>query len=432
MTQPTLVRRVPRRGLLRAAACLVLALVAAVPAPAAAAPATTSAKTTHWSLVSEGPQSETDELARVLDLAWPQFEAFFGAAPKLATDETLPVRLFESADAMKDAIRKGGGAAPDSGGYYCPVARTSYAFRQPSRWYTRTLVLHEAAHQFHLRGVAARPKGPHPSWWLEGLVEHVSHHTWDGTTLRTGVVPPISLEDRSGAVLAAVEADRAWSPEKVAADPLDRPKAMHVVKWMLEGAQGRPIPKWKDAQKRLDGGDAPKPRELAAILGGGDLRSKFAAWLPSVQQPLLSCFVEWDSTGADSVRGSGAAVVACRTRGAAREVSADVTVLEPSKPWRAGLLLHWGGGDDYVIFQMESGTSFFADARRDGKWTRLASGTLPEGGPERSLSAVRDGSDVVVSLAGTELARVAVPSATGPLGFCLEGCTADFRRLKFR
>ena len=41
-------------------------------------------------------------------------------------------------------------------------------------------------------------------------------------------------------------------------------------------------------------------------------------------------------------------------------------------------------------------------------------------------------SDVVVSLAGTELARVAVPSATGPLGFCLEGCTADFRRLKFR
>ena len=140
----------------------------------------------HYVLHSDGPEDEAREFSRVLEEAWPQMLAFFGTPPKLAKDERFRVRFFETVAEMQSAIVAGGGVAPDAGGYYCPVARTSYAFRQPTRWYTRTLLIHEVVHQFHLRGAATQTRGPPPAWWTEGIAEHVSHHTWDGTTLRLG------------------------------------------------------------------------------------------------------------------------------------------------------------------------------------------------------------------------------------------------------
>ena len=65
-----------------------------------------------------------DQVAE-LQALFPRHEAFFGAAPKVAKGERLRVRVFETAPAMQAAIRAAGGVAPDSGGYYCPVAKTS-------------------------------------------------------------------------------------------------------------------------------------------------------------------------------------------------------------------------------------------------------------------------------------------------------------------
>ena len=83
---------------------VVAAAISSAPAPGIAADATahvaaartSRATTEHYHLVTSGPQEECDEWARMLEAAWPQYAAFFGAAPALAKDERLEVRFVET------------------------------------------------------------------------------------------------------------------------------------------------------------------------------------------------------------------------------------------------------------------------------------------------------------------------------------------------
>ena len=407
---------------------VIVVVVALLFAPRPAMPAETTVQSEHYAFVTEGPEEEAQEFTRVLEAAWPQLTAFFATAPKLAAGERLSIRFFETQAAMREAIVQGGGAAPDSGGYYCPVAKTAYAYRQPSRWYTRTLLIHEATHQFHRLGAALG--GTPPSWWEEGLAEHLSSHTWDGRTLRLGVVPPVSLEDRSGAVWKSVHLDY---PVELIPDeqPLDRPRAMHLVRFLATGDNGRPLSTWKNLRKTLDRGGSFKTRELWKPFGKvGSFRERFVNWLPSVLQPFVSEFVEWDSLAADAVRGTAPVVAICRTREPAASIAATVEPADPSKPWRAGLLLAWRGPDDYIIGQVVSGTSVRVDHRVSGAWKTLFEGPLPAGaGPPWKLSAERRGSEAAFRVGDADAAVVTVPQ--GPLGLCLDACTAEFRDVRF-
>jgi hypothetical protein len=427
-----------RRAAARIAVRAALAALASIASPTAAtsfaraaadapaSPRVATVESEHYGLVSEGPEDEAKEFSRVLEAAWPQLAEFFGAAPKLAKGQRLTVRFFETQAAMNAAIVAGGGVAPDAGGYYCPVARTSYAFRQPTRWYTRTLLIHEATHQFHLLGVAAGAPQP-PSWWQEGLAEHLSHHTWDGTTLRLGVVPPVSQEDRFGA------ARRSMMPldypvESIPDEkPLDRPRTMHLVRFLATGDGGKPLPVWKALAATLDRGGTTKPRDLWKSFGRPQtFRDRFHGWLHEAEQPFLSEFVEWDSLAADAVRGTAGSVAICRTREPAASIAASVVPADPSKPWRAGLLLAWRGPDDYVIGQIDSGTSVRVDRRLAGAWQTLHEGRLPEGAAAPwKLSAERRGSEIALRIGDADAAVVTVPE--GPLGLCLDNCTAVFR-----
>jgi hypothetical protein len=106
------------------------------------------------------------------------------------------------------------------------------------------LLLHEAAHQFH--HFAATGHTSPASWYGEGVAEHLSHHTWDGTTLRTGVVPMLSLETRAKFALAAAESDDYQLDRMFAADSdVSRPECMHVVRYLLAGDDGKYAKKFK-------------------------------------------------------------------------------------------------------------------------------------------------------------------------------------------
>lgn len=406
------------------------ALCALCAAPARSAPSSVASE--HYELDSEGPEDECREFSRVLEAAWPQFLAFFGTPPKLAKGERLRVRFFETAAAMKAAIVAGGGAAPDSGGYYCPVARTSYAFRQPTRWYTRTLLLHEVAHQFHLRGAATQTRGPPPGWWTEGIAEHLSHHTWDGTTLRLGVVPPVSLEDRSGAALAAALA-KDFVPERILDEPMDRPRSMHLVRFLATAGGEKGAARWRDLAKTLDRGENLKPKDLdRGYANAAAFRARFVEWLGTVQQPLLSVFVEWDSTGEAAVRGRSASVCVCRTRGDAVSVEARAEPSDPEKPSRVGVLLEFDGPSDYVVGEILDGKTVRVDRLRGGAWDALHQGPVPDGlgaAPWR-VAAVRDGGNVTFRIGDADVYSFA--SHPGPLGLCVDACAADFREIRIR
>ncbi|MCG3135375.1 MAG: hypothetical protein HMLKMBBP_03001 [Planctomycetes bacterium] len=444
------------------AAALALSAGFAAPGPCATTPAVLApaaaedsgprrAASEHYEIEWAGEQADADEAAKVLERAWPLYAEFFGAAPKLPPGRRLRIEFHADADRMSAAIRARGGTPPPPGpgGYYCPVSETAFLFRQPSRWYTRALLIHEAAHQFHwlANAGAKNRKGPPVSWWGEGVVEHLAHHTWDGETLRLGVVPLATLEDYPAKAAAAAGA-AGFSWEKIP-EGGDRPVQMHLVRWLATGDGGKPVRGFDALRAQLDRGEAVSPKSIlrATGLDARTLASRIGSWLATVQQPMTPVFVDWDNPGARALRGRSGSVCAVRTKAPAASISASFRPRNGAR-WRAGLLIRCASADDYTIAVVDSGRELRVDTWKRS-WTTSA--VLPvtaqpaadgaEAGWWR-ISASRSANAVTVTVNGADYGPFRVDaaadggtndgSATGPLGLALDAADVDFRDIAFR
>lgn len=433
----------PARGLSQAlllALALLLAPEAMVPAgPAGCAQADGTpvpdrprgaVLTTHYELRSEGPSAEADEWGRVLEAAWPQLKAFFRAEPPLKEGERLRVVFTESAEAWTQAIRAAGGNPPGggAGGYYCPISRTAFLYRQPSAWYTRTLLLHEVAHQFHFLAATGN-RSPGARWYIEGVAEHLSHHAWDGTTLTLGIVPLLSLENRAGLALARVN-DPAFDIEALVNDgPHERPEAMHLVRYLLEGEGGNRRKRFEAMAEKLDRGG-----QAGALFGRSlgpprRLLDQWRDWLPEVQEPLAPVHVDWDTRGPRTVRGTSGGVSGCRVRRPAAAISATLAPL-PGARWSAGLLLHATDAAQYTVALVTPG-GLRVQRLEKGGWSMLPVGQPPPPGDQPwRLAATREGTRVTLRVNGGEVGTYDLPGDA--LGLAVDGCTMDFTGLDWQ
>lgn len=386
--------------------------------------------TAHYELRSEGPSAEAEEWGRVLEAAWPQLKAYFRAEPPLKDGERLRIVFTESAEAWSKAIASAGGHPPGggAGGYYCPISRTAFLYRQPSAWYTRTLLLHEATHQFHFLAVTGN-RSPGARWYIEGVAEHLSHHAWDGTTLTLGVVPLLSLENRAGLALARVH-DPAFDIEALVNDgPHERPEAMHLVRFLLEGEGGHRRKRFEGMAEKLDRGG-----QAGALFGRSlgsprRLLEQWRAWLPEVQEPLAPVHVDWDTRGPRSVRGTSGGVSGCRVRRPAAAISATLAPL-PGARWSAGLLLHATDAAQYTVALVTPGGLRVQRLERGG-WVMLPVGQPPAPGDQPwRLAASREGTRVTLRVNGGEVGTYDLPGDA--LGLAVDGCTMDFTELAWQ
>jgi len=415
----------------RILASVAIALVASSSAtPAADAPVT--AEGAHYRLVSSGPQSEADDWLKMLEAAWPQYVEFFGKAPPLAKDAKLAVAFFETLADMQAAIRAAGGSPPSgAGGYFDPISKTAYAWRQPSSWYTRTLVLHECAHQFHLLGRAA-PKASMPAWYVEGLAEHVSGHTWDGERLRLRVVPMLSLENRAGEALAATtngkfDLDAIFDAKS---DDAERPEFMHVVRYLCDADGGKLRPKFDEIATKLDRGAKCDAKACASAFGPAKkLLASIRAWLPSVQEPWESLTVEWDARGAAALRAYSPSVVSlCRRRAETTRVAARVRPIAAAGEWRAGVLLRYAGPDDFDVGMIRGGKKCRVDRRKNGAWETMEEVDAPGEVDGWRVEAVRTGGRVAFLVNGASVADLDEPP--GSMGLAADASTIDFTEIE--
>lgn len=406
-------------------------LLCGLPAAARAAPAagTTVVESAHYALLSEGPRPEAEDLSRLLEAAWAPLTAHFGAAPELPGGARLHVGFHETSAGASAAVKAAGGSPPafdqGVGGYYDPVSRGAYCFRQPSAWYTRTLLLHEAIHQFHYLAVAGN-RSPSAGWYVEGLAEHLSHHTWDGTTLALGVVPLLSLEDRPARALDAL-ADPAFDLEAlVGGGAAPRPESMHLVRFLLEGDGARYAKRFRRVAEAYDHGGASKALFARTLGAAGPLTQAWRAWLPGAQQPWVPIHVEWDPRGPTTLRGTSGVVSACRVRGPARRVTARW--VPPEGAWRAGALLEFTSMEAWTVGLVD-GVGVRVHRFSKGTWTPLLAALPPHppaGQPWR-LEAQRDGARVTLAVNGAPVGAWDLPGDA--LGLAIDACRIDFTDL---
>ena len=376
----------------------------------------------HYVLLHDTSEEQAAEFSRVLDAAWPEYRAFFEAEPDLAEGEKLRVIFTTTKAAFVAALEADGEPVPESGGYYAPGSRTAYLWKQPTVYYTRCLLLHEAAHQFHYLARTGNRSIP-VGWYVEGVAEYLCRHRWDGEQLALGVVPLISLKDYAAVALAELEAGEDLS-SALASGALSRPLSWALVSY-LQSAPHRA--RFAELRRDLDAGRA-GPEALGQTFGDHDqLAEALAAWLRGRQESWRQVFNQWEELAPGRIQGqAGPNIVSfCRPKELVQELSARLEV--PAKgAWSGGLLLAQNAPDDYVVAIVFSGERLLVNRLRDGSWTTLMQAPCPQRNEAEwlSLAATRDGDRCTLRVEGEEFGPFDLSGAA--LGLALQGGRARF------
>jgi hypothetical protein len=365
--------------------------------------------TAHYDLVAEA--GDAKDIGAMLEALYGHLSRYFGRAPR----ERLRVEFYATFDGFAAALRRDRQPEIKAGGYYSPVTKTAYLFAQPSEYYTRQLILHEATHQFHYLAATGN-RSVSPFWYAEGLAEYFGMHNWDGSELRVCVVPALSLEDYPARALTQLTAlkDDAQGIG-TAAVPVERPLAWALVSFLA----GRFPDRWRALAAKLDDGEKPeKAWEKCVGEAGPEFAKQFRAWIEEHQQPFRILWVSWQERG-DRIEGRSDACGVALVRKPGDRLEACVEA--KTGALNAGLLLNRTGDRDYVLVRAQEGRVSLV-RRAAGKDAELAFVESP--GPAAALVAVREGDEWVVRAAGKELGRV---PAAGDAGLFAEGCGASFK-----
>lgn len=414
---------------------VLLALAASTlraPARAQAADGLRFYDSAHYRLGTDAPEDTAREYTRVLEAAWPQMEAFFGKAPRLAKDERLHIYFSQTQDGWHDRLKADKVEIPvGAGGYYWPGNKRVYLWKQPTIYNTRQLLLHEAMHQFHYLA-CCNNVNPKDVWYIEGVVEHLSRHHWDGEKLTLGVVPLCSLENYPRLALELFE-----RPDFDLAAMIDdkrastRPEQWALVRYLLLGDDGKHKPRWDTLRPKLDGGQNGKQVFRQTIGEPRTLQPKILAWLKGQQEPLVPVWNEWWGLGPDSACGTATVTSGLRTREAATEFSA--TLHAPAEgTFKGGLLIGFEDTSTYCVALFDNHGAFSVNLRKENAWHVLKRGQAAPAGVQGQLQlkAQRTPGGIRLTQDDVEVGVFDLPGEK--LGLCLENCTLRFTGLAWK
>ena len=242
---------------------------------------------------SAGPDAEM--VGRMLDGLHVQLAEFFGRRP----EGRLEVEIYATRDAYREALRRDGLNYVGGGGYYAPGTKKVYLYPQPSEYFSRQLILHEAAHQFHFLAATGN-SAPRSAWYVEGLAEYFAMHRFDDDALETGVVPAVTLEDYPAKAIGALEACD-WDLEGVV---YGRVKAGRPLAWSLVHFLVNCHPaEFKQLARKLDRNQEPAAAWQATL---GRITPEFVGeyrkWVEDHAQPWSIVWAAWQELG-DKIEG---------------------------------------------------------------------------------------------------------------------------------
>jgi hypothetical protein len=391
-----------------------LAIVAAFLAFGSARAESADVTTEHYTLHAEN--LDAAEVGRMLEEFYRQMTGFFGKSPPAGK---LRVDIYSSKERFHAALAADSQPMVDAGGYYSPGTRKAYLWIQPTEYFTRQLILHEAAHQFHYLA-ATRNQGPSAKWYAEGLAEYYGMHNWDGVHLTLRTIPAITLEDYpahaldnfrnklhsdlAGMIAGRVVADRpeSWALIHFLADeyskkfPLLRVKLDH---------QADAATAWKE----VFGPVTPK------------FVKQFETWMEKNSQPWKIVWVNWQQSG-DVLEGKSASSALAVLKQTPTKLSAQVD--PKTATGKAGLIFGFESDKDFSVWQLWGTDEVRIVRRVKGSWTGIQTFKLPPGNGAPVLALAIARGEVALGANGAEITRT---QATGQVGLYVQGGGARIR-----
>ena len=381
---------------------------------------------THYQLLSEGHASEAQEMSNVLEAAWPQFTIFFQGAPKIR-QEKLRIYFFNTRESWLGKLAEDGHQAPNDGvgGRYFHANKTCYLYRQPTRYYTRCLLLHEAAHQFHYltRRIDEEISA---SWYMEGVAEHLSLHHWDGQTLQLGALP-VSIENYPGKALNTMTSTPRPLVAMIQNGQTNRPLSAMVIRY-LATKEPKKFPRFAKAIEKANASN----RLFQRTFGDYASFSKpFLDWLKSHQEPLDIRFDARERTGQKSLFGHSNDRISLAT------FDEDVSLVQCRIPnrrgetGRVGFVLSYRAQEDFTVALVDQNAQLEILTRVPNSWKRVERKALaPLPGSEIRLAAKRDDTGVSLLINDERLGPYTLPN--GSLGLVIDSCEVHFTGVSWR
>ena len=377
-----------------------------------AEPRVSDVTTEHYHVRSAGPDAEV--VGRMLEGLHGQLADFFGRRP----EGRLEVEIHATREAYREALRHDGLKYVGGGGYYAPETKKAYLFPQPSAYFTRQLILHEAAHQFHFL-VATGNSAPRSAWYVEGLAEYFAMHNFDGHVLQSGVVPAITLEDYPAKAMAALE-DRGWDLAGVVAGRVkaERPLAWSLVHFLIR----RHPTEFKRLAAKLDRSEEPLAAWEATV---GRITPEFVAeyreWLEEHTQPWSIVWTAWQEVG-DRIEGHSRVVGVSVLKETPGRLEAEMELVDGKL--KAGLVFGYRSPQDFYMLQVFSHGRVRIVRRADDQWETLVSQAVPKAKGHNLVALSRDENRVTLSVNGQEVRALEAP---GQIGLNVDGCRVRFR-----
>ena len=374
-------------------------------------PAVTLAATEHYDVRAAGPDAE--EVGRMLESLHAELTRWFDASP----EERLELEIFADREDYRQAILGDGQPFAGGGGYYAPGTKKVYLYRQPSVYFTRQLILHEATHQFHLI-VATENRMPTAAWYVEGLAEFFGMHCWNGSALECGVVPAVTLEDYPARALEAFD-ECGGDLGKIVSGrmPASRPLSWSLVHFLMH----RDPHRFKALGKRLDRDQAP----LSAwhtVFGQitPELAAEYRRWVAGHQQPWSVVWTAWQARG-ETIEGDSHVVGIAVLKNTPRRLEAELELVDGNL--KAGLVFGYRSPDDFHLLEVLAGGRAWIVRRSSGGWTTLVSEAVPpaKGRPVVALGRRHDRVTLLVN--GEEFHTLEAP---GQVGLSVDGCRVRF------
>ncbi len=389
---------------------LLLATVLLVAEPPAG-----EATTEHYHVWSQGLEAE--EAGQMLEQLHAELTRFFGRPPH---ERPLEVEIHADAERFRQAIQEDGQTYVGGGGYYAPGNKKVYTYPQPSDYFSRSLILHEATHQFHFLAATGN-RQPAADWYTEGLAEYYGSHNWDGETLRVGVVPLVSLEDYPAKALKQFD-DLGHDLEGIVAGRVDveRPLCWGLVHFL----RSRYPRRFAAVSLALDG-DTDPLTAWRQVFGpvSPELVLEFRNYLIDHQQQWQEVWQSWQQVG-ERLEGRSDATAVILLKRLPKELEADMELVDGEL--KAGVTFDYRHEEDYRLLQVLEGDNAWITRRYKGKWIGPERFKIPSAGDDGLYRIkIRQFDDTATLwVNGRELKTV---DSDGRIGLNVDACCARFQ-----
>lgn len=309
----------------------------------------------HWAVKTDLGEDGAARILELLELAWPQYAATFGAEPPAG--RRLALVAASSRDALKRAMIDDGMFSFTLGGVTQEGYGCSYLYAG-TPYQTRYIVLHEATHlfQYCLNGDT---RGAH-GFLVEGIADYLSSHVFDpeARTLDVNVLDRAPIHNHLANGLEEWRSSGEPPFHALYEDPAPSRGISVLLTAFLQSTPEYAV-RWREYCRRMldgspgrDGAKSASDALLAALYGGTEaLGAPFCRWMLSLSPSYTLARREFDQEGANvfasCVPASPKAPAVLEWRGGPAMVSPSVRWREPHVDGGFARVELWpaGGGD---------------------------------------------------------------------------------------